>query len=98
MIFSAFSKYLSGDALEKQLNSKIFGGISMVKHMYEIHLLQSRVETKEGGQIPELELGRFQCWYNRSPSMNIDITSALFTLILTIQLPNSQYKDGASDE
>ena len=58
--FSAFSKYLSGDALENQLNSKIFGGISMVKHMYEIHLLQSRVETKEGGQIPELELGWFQ--------------------------------------
>ena len=47
--------------MEKQLNSKIFGGISMVKHMYEVHLLQSRVETKEGGQIPELELGRFQC-------------------------------------
>ena len=60
MKFSAFSKYLTGDALEKQLNSKIFGGISMVKHMYEVHLLQSRVRTKEGGHIPELELGRFQ--------------------------------------
>ena len=60
MKFSAFSKYLSGDALEKQLNSKIFGGISMVKHMYEVHLLQTRVKTKEGDQIPELELGRFQ--------------------------------------
>ena len=30
--------------------------------------------------------------------MNIDITSALFTLILSILLPNSEYKDGASDE
>ena len=30
--------------------------------------------------------------------MNIDITSALFTLILSIVLPNSEYKNGASDE
>jgi len=50
------SKGLSGEALENQLNSKIFGGVSMVKHMYEVHLLQSRLETKEGSQIPELDL------------------------------------------
>jgi len=53
-------KYFQGEALENQLNSNIFGGIAMVKHMYEIHLLQSRVQTKEGGQIPELDLGWFQ--------------------------------------
>ena len=71
MKFSSFAKYLSGDALEKQLNSKIFGGISMVKHMYEVHLLQSRVETKEGGQIPELDLGRFQYRYKSYDIMGV---------------------------
>jgi len=50
------SQGLSGEALEKQLNSKIFGGMTMVKHMHEIHLIQSRVEAKEGGQVPELDL------------------------------------------
>lgn len=59
MKISAIEKYCQGKALETQLNSKIFGGMAMVKHMYEIHLLQSRVQTKEGGQIPELDLGRF---------------------------------------
>ena len=53
-------KYLLGQALENQLNSKIFGGMTMVKHMHEVHLIQSRVEAEEGGQVPELDLGRFQ--------------------------------------
>ena len=60
MKISTIEKYFQGKALENQLNSKIFGGMPMVKHMYEIHLLQSRVKTKEGSQIPELDLGRFQ--------------------------------------
>ena len=30
----------------------------MVKHMHEVHLTQSRIEAKEGGQVPELDLGR----------------------------------------
>lgn len=50
------SKGLSGEALENQLNSKIFGGMTMVKHMHEVHLTQSRIEAKEGGQVPELDL------------------------------------------
>lgn len=53
-------KYLLGQALENQLNSKIFGGMTMVKHMHEVHLIQSRLEAKEGGKVPELDLGRFQ--------------------------------------
>ena len=52
-------KYLLGQALENQLNSKIFGGMTMVEHMHEVHLIQSRVEAKEGSQVPELDLGRF---------------------------------------
>merc|ERR1711962_53229 len=50
------AKELSEKALENQMNSKIFGGTKMIKSMYETHLIQSRVEVKQGEELPEIDL------------------------------------------